>query len=109
MKALVYQGRVVQVAKEDFPVALPMEWIDCDATVKENWLWDGQTFSAPALPQAGGVNYREKRRSEYKKLDADAIEVLRDAVAALSEGKPVPKSFTEYAKKIDDIKKKYPA
>ena len=46
MKALIspleirYTGyRVAQVNEQEFDVALPMYWIDCDGTIKADYYW----------------------------------------------------------------------
>ncbi|MDP2206978.1 MAG: DUF4376 domain-containing protein [Alphaproteobacteria bacterium] len=46
MKALVFNGRVVEVSADVFPVASSMEWVDCDETVQAGYTYDG-SFHAP--------------------------------------------------------------
>ena len=43
MKALVFNGRVVEIRENAFPVHGSMQWIDCDETVECGYLYqDGQ-------------------------------------------------------------------
>lgn len=46
MKALVLNGRVVDVCAESFPVHDSMTWVDCDETVQVGYTYDGE-FHAP--------------------------------------------------------------
>lgn len=47
MKALVHGTRVCEVAPEEFPVADPLQWYDCDDTVTTQHTFDGTRFIAP--------------------------------------------------------------
>lgn len=46
MKALVLNGRVVDVCAESFPVHESMTWVDCDEAVQVGYTYDGD-FHAP--------------------------------------------------------------
>ena len=52
MFALIANGTVAQVAAVTFPVAEPLEWVECSTTpgVAPGWLYDGALFTAPAAP-----------------------------------------------------------
>jgi len=50
MKALIHDGKVVQVEAEAFPVHKSMRWVDCNQDVAAGWDYDG-TFSAPAVAE----------------------------------------------------------
>ena len=47
MKALVHGTRVCEVAAEEFPVAHPLQWIDCDESVTPQHTFDGVRFIPP--------------------------------------------------------------
>ena len=44
MKALVLDGKVVDVNKTEFEVHSSMSWVDCDEKVSVGWTYDGKTF-----------------------------------------------------------------
>ena len=44
MKALILDGIVVDVQKEEFEVHSSMSWVDCDDTVIVGWTYDGKDF-----------------------------------------------------------------
>ena len=50
MKALVFEGKVVQVSEKEFPVHESMIWVDCDETVKAGYIYDG-CFSPEVMPE----------------------------------------------------------
>jgi len=64
MKALVHEGRVVQIANSAFEVHPVMSWVDVPAGqgVAPGWSWDGATFvapdSTPAVPRVDAVAAR---------------------------------------------------
>lgn len=41
MKALIFEGRVVEVAKKEYPVHPSMVWVDCDKNVQSGYTYDG--------------------------------------------------------------------
>jgi hypothetical protein len=47
MKALVFQGKVVEVRQETFPVHPSMQWVDCDETVNCGDLYQNGQFIKP--------------------------------------------------------------
>ena len=44
MKALILNGKVVDVNEKEFEVHSSMSWVDCDDKVKHGWTYDGKTF-----------------------------------------------------------------
>ncbi len=50
MKALVFEGTVVQIAVVEFPVASALSWVDItgiDPSPEVGWAYDGTKFTAP--------------------------------------------------------------
>lgn len=47
MKALVHGNRVCEIAAEEFPVAAPLAWVDCDGTVTTSHAYIDGVFRAP--------------------------------------------------------------
>ena len=52
MKALVYENKVVDVAKEEFPVSAELTWMDCpDDCVAGEWILKDKNLVAPSVPE----------------------------------------------------------
>lgn len=49
MKALVFNGVVVQVEQAEFPVHEALTWHDVDDTVQVGWLYQDGEFSNPEV------------------------------------------------------------
>ncbi len=45
MKALILDGKVVDVNETEFEVHSSMSWVDCDDKVAVGWTYDGSTFT----------------------------------------------------------------
>ena len=94
MKALVYENKVVDVAKEEFPVSAELTWMDCpDDCVAGEWIFKDKNLVAPSVPE---LTYEEKRKTEYPSIE--------ELVVALYDTDD--KSAIE-AKRAE-VKKKYP-
>lgn len=55
MFALVFNGDVVQIEAQEFPVAPALEWVDITGIVpapRVGWTHDGAVFAAPPAPPA---------------------------------------------------------
>lgn len=48
MKALIFEGKVVDLVEAEFDVSPSMTWVDAPDEVKHGWSYDGTAFSAPA-------------------------------------------------------------
>ena len=44
MKALILNGKVVDIASTEFEVHSSMTWVDCENTVKQGYAYDGSKF-----------------------------------------------------------------
>ena len=72
-KALIFQGRLVEVAAEEFPVSPEMNWVDvADDVTTETHEWDGLVMAA--IPPVV-LGYRELRARAYPPIgdQLDAI------------------------------------
>ena len=53
MKALIFDGKVVQIEGQQFPVAPDLEWVDISGIVpapEVGWSYDGTIFTPPPEP-----------------------------------------------------------
>lgn len=50
MKALIYQGSVVQISSEEFEVNPAYIWVDCDENVQVGWGYVDGVFIPPPQP-----------------------------------------------------------
>ena len=72
MKALILNGKVVDVNEKEFEVHSSMSWVDCDDKVKHGWTYDGKTFKTdePTLTAEEKLNrVRAKRNSLLQASD----------------------------------------
>ena len=49
MKALILNGKVVDLHKTEFEVHSSMSWVDCDDKVAVGWTYDGKTFKTNVI------------------------------------------------------------
>ena len=49
MKALILDGKVVDVNEKEFEVHSSMSWVDCDDKVAVGWTYDGKTFKTNVI------------------------------------------------------------
>jgi len=95
MKALIFNGNVVQVESTPFEVHEDWTWIDCDSNVKQGWTFDGENFIAPE--QTPERTYAELRAKKYPSIG--------DQLDSLFKAGLFPE---EMAAKIQAVKDKYP-
>lgn len=55
MKALIFEGKIVQVSGEEFPVAPGLSWVGCPAGCTPEWVYESGTFSPPVLPNGPSI------------------------------------------------------
>lgn len=48
MKALILNEQVVQVEEQEFPVAPPLYWVDCQNEVQAGWKYENNVFIEPS-------------------------------------------------------------
>lgn len=102
MKALVLNGRVVDVCDEAFPVHDSMTWVDCDETVQVGYSYDGD-FHAPQGDLAAYLDeYRWQREQggitvgglPVLTRDRDKTLITGKITEALIKGTPDTDTFT---------------
>lgn len=95
MKALILDGKVVQVSEEEFPVCEAMIWVDCADDVRAGYTYDGD-FHPPAeqgssvLSQIsaleGQVTQRRLREAVLTPEGATWLTDIENQIAALRGG-----------------------
>ena len=75
MKALIFNGKVVDVQSTAFEVAPTMTWVDCDNTVKTGFSYDGSKFTSNEVT--------EEQKAAFTKADNDRKEARKTGNAKL--------------------------
>ena len=105
MKALVLDGKVVDVNKTEFEVHSSMSWVDCDDKVRMGWTYDGKTFKTNEVTLTTEQKLNELRSERNKLLNSSDWVVIKER----EEGGTV-KNFAdwkEYRQKLRDITNTY--
>ena len=98
MKALIFNGKVVDKQQKSFSVHPSMKWVKCDDTIEVGDTYKDNQFSKPPEPV---LDYTIERRFNYPHL-AD----FADAFYWAQRGDAT--KMDEYLAKCDEIKTKYP-
>ena len=77
MKALIFEGRVVDVAETDFEVHESMVWVDCTDDVKAGFSYDNGTFISNE-PTAEEVAAAEAKETQIATDKANGYQKLID-------------------------------
>ena len=105
MKALILDGKVVDVNEKEFEVHSSMSWVDCDDKVKQGWTYDGKTFKTnePTLSAEEKLNRVRAKRNTF--LHASDWVVIKER----EEGGSVSNfaDWKKYRQELRDITKKY--
>ena len=67
MKALIFDGKVVQIEVQEFDVAPALEWVDIGSVTpapEVGWTYDGVTFTPPPSPTLDEL--KSAKRREFK-------------------------------------------
>jgi hypothetical protein len=67
MKALIFDGRVVQIEPKEFEIHSDWQWVDCDDTVKVSWKYDGTNFTDPDTRTDAEIAEEELNRLRSKR------------------------------------------
>ena len=62
MKALVLNGKVIDVSEKEFEVHSSCTWVDCDDKVALGWTYDGKSFKTNEI-----VSLISELDEEFKK------------------------------------------
>ena len=101
MKALIYQGNLVDLAKETFEVHPDYFWIDCSDSADMTWVYDDEKILL-IPPRARTVTNEEAQAQLLPSID-EKIHALWDMVVLKDESKAM-----DLDKKIKAIKQEYP-
>ena len=105
MKALVLDGKVVDVNKTEFEVHSSMSWVDCDDKVRMGWTYDGKTFKTNEVTLTTEQKLNELRSERNKLLNSSDWVVIKER----EEGGSVSNfaDWKEYRQKLRDITNTY--
>jgi hypothetical protein len=78
MEALIFNGTVVQIEENSFPVSSEMQWVTCDNTVVVGYLYSNNTFTAPIVTTSIGNIIQQ-----LEDIDKRSIRALRTNDTAL--------------------------
>lgn len=77
MKALISpqeNNRICEVAETDFPIALPLFWVDCPSDCTAEWIYVDGRFIEPIIPQPGVPTAEEnKQQASQLLLETDWV------------------------------------
>ena len=90
-------NRIAQVSDSEFPVAQPLQWVQCDDDVTTEWTYDG-TFYAPVPPPVVIPTVVSMRQARLALLQAGLLATVDAAVAA---GGEADKITWEYATEVN--------
>jgi hypothetical protein len=78
MKALILTERVYDIVEDgkEFPVSSEMEWVDCDSTVKNGYLYKDNKFTKPTPTQTPEQALRKQRNSMLSQSDWEMLKGL---------------------------------
>ena len=76
MKALIFQSKVVDLSKTEFPVSPEMEWVDCDDTVKTGYDYTDGKFTKPKPLRSAEELLRKDRNKKLSKTDWEMLKGL---------------------------------
>lgn len=83
MKALIFNGQVVELNETGFPVAPALTWVDCSPEVKVNWLYSDGIFSAPPVSIKLPPKIVSMRQARLALLQAGLLSAVNTAIEAM--------------------------
>ena len=90
MQALIFDGKVVQIEAQAFPVASKLAWVDITGVSPAptvGWLYDGAVFTPPPTPPPEPVlSEAERAESELKKNRAFRALIRRELAQRRAAG-----------------------
>jgi hypothetical protein len=84
MKALIFNGEVIELNETGFPVAPALTWVDCSPEVEVNWTYSNGTFSAPTVVTKSAPKVVSMRQARLALLNAGLLSTVNTAVAAMT-------------------------
>lgn len=103
MKALISpleNNRIVDVVQKEFPVALPLYWLDCASDVTTEWTFNEKGFTAPVVPSPSNQEVTEVTMRQAR-LALSQYGYLTAVNTAIAQGNEVDKIEWEYATSVN--------
>lgn len=107
MKALILDGKVVDVNEKEFEVHSSMSWVDCDEKVSVGWTYDGSTFKTNEVTPTAEEELEQLRAKRNIKLAETDWMSLPDAPTmsdAWKKYRQELRDITKTYKTLDDVK-----
>ena len=108
MKALILNGKVVDLHKTEFEVHSSMSWVDCDDKVDVGWTYDGKTFKTNVIELTAEQKLNALRTERNKFLNMSDWTQNRDVTlsndADWKTYRQALRDITKTYKTIDDVK-----
>ena len=101
MKALILNGKVVDLHKTEFEVHSSMSWVDCDDKVDVGWTYDGKTFKTNVIELTAEQKLNALRTERNKFLNMSDWTQNRDVTLSNDA------DWKTYRQALRDITKTY--
>lgn len=101
MKALISpneDNRIVEVAKNEFPVAEPLFWVDCPDECTTRWKYYENSLHRPELPPLEIASKVSMRQARLALLKSGLLDKVNTAIQSAGEA---DKITWEYATEVD--------
>ena len=107
MKALILDGKVVDLNETEFDVHSSMSWVDCDDKVAVGWTYDGKTFKTNEVTLTAEQKLNEVRIERDKFLKMSDWTQSRDITlsndADWKTYRQALRDITKDYKSLDDV------
>ena len=103
MKALILDGKVLDVVEEEFEVHSSMSWVDCDDTVEVGNNYDGSTFTNHIVPLTAEQKLDRLRVERNKLLNSTDWKIVMHK----EKGTNIPAAWKTYRQELRDITNTY--
>ena len=105
MKALILDGKVVDLKETEFDVHSSMSWVDCDDKVDVGWTYDGKTFKTNVIELTAEQKLNALRTERNNLLSQSDWVVIKER----EEGGSVSNfaDWKKYRQELRDITKTY--
>ena len=105
MKALVLDGKVIDVSEKEFEVHSSMSWVDCDDKVALGWTYDGKSFKTNEPSFTAEEELDRLRAKRNARLEASDWVVIKER----EEGGTVSNfaDWKKYRQELRDITNTY--
>lgn len=101
MKALILDGKVVDVQETEFEVHSSMSWVDCDDNVAVGWTYDGKDFKTDVVELTSDEKLNKLRSTRNSMLaESDWLIVMHKEL-----GTNTPAAWKTYRQELRDITK----